>query len=344
MEKGKVTIRDVAAQANVSISTVSRYLADPSRIRPASAQAIREAIRSLGFIPNPFAQGLKRNTSRVVRVIIPDIANSFFSIACKTIGSFFYEHGYSIMICDTDEDPVKEQFYLEDGLQNHAAGILLATTGGNTQYIRQFLPNYSPLVLFDRPEDLLPIDCVGENNELSAAQLTQRMIDAGQTRFAVLLGNDHSVNTLARLRGVRMMAEQAGITLEPDYVFSNLNSKMEAFQVVQKLLAEDGAPRCILACNPKLLEGAVFAINSGHVEWQKQAVLCGFSIEHPSNIATFPLCTVVQNPAAVALRASELLLNRITSKQPVERCEKILIEANVCGQVAAIERERGARK
>ena len=113
MKEKKATIREVAALAGVSISSVSRYLKDPKSIQPLAAYNIKNAIRELQYEPNMFAQNLKRGKSNIVGLVVPH-TEYFFSRVCRGVSDYFFERKYVTFICESDNDGAKEKFYVQE--------------------------------------------------------------------------------------------------------------------------------------------------------------------------------------------------------------------------------------
>jgi DNA-binding LacI/PurR family transcriptional regulator len=307
----RITIKDVARLSGVSISSVSRYLANPTGINPAAAVSVSKAIKDLNYIPSPFAQNLKSETTNSVAVILPDISDHFFSEACKAICTLFYMYNYSVAICDTDSDPEKERRYIDEMVRNRSAGIMLVPCGKNTEYIKDVLRRFPQLMLFDRLEPEIPADMVSEDNERSGYILARHMLDKGHRRFAIFSGSELSVNMHYRLSGMRKALNEEGVDIEDEFSIVNLMSKQDAALAFEKILQKPACPHCILAGNTHLLDGIVVAASRMKLSVPDEYSLAGFSVEDPRYIFPFPVPAIVQNPAELGTRAGELMLKRL---------------------------------
>ena len=307
----RITIKDVARLSGVSISSVSRYLADPTSINPAAAVSVSKTIRELNYVPNPFAQNLKSETTNTIAVILPDISDHFFSEACKAICTLFYMYNYSVTICDTDSDPEKERHYVDKMVKNRSAGIMLVPCGKNTEYLKDVLRRFPRLMLFDRLEPEIPADMVSEDNERSGYILARHMLDTGHRRFAIFSGSELSVNMRYRLSGMRKALHEEGVDIEDEFSIVNLMSKRDAALAFEKLLQKPNCPRCVLAGNTHLLEGIVIAASRLKLSVPDEYSLAGFSVEAPRYIFPFPVPAVVQKPAELGTQAGELMLKRL---------------------------------
>jgi DNA-binding LacI/PurR family transcriptional regulator len=282
---------------------------------------VSKAIRELNFIPNPFAQNLKSESTNIIAVILPDISDHFFSEACKAICNLFYMYTYTVMICDTGGDPDKERRYMDDMIRSRCAGIMLVPCGKNTEYIKEVLSYFLRLMLFDRLEPEIPADMVSEDNLRSGYILARYMLDKGHRRFAIFNGLENSVNMHYRLNGVRKALAEAGLVLEDEYSLVNLRSKVDAAQALEKIVKKPDCSRCILACNTYLLEGIVIATSQMKLSVPDEYSLAGFSVDDPRHLFSFPVPAVVQNPTALGTQAGEMMLKRLRGniKNPIPK-------------------------
>ena len=153
MKQKKVTIREVAELAGVSISSVSRYLADPKSIQPLAAYNIKNAINELQYEPNIFARNLKKGQSQVIGLVVPHM-EYFFGKICSVVSDYFFERQYVTYICESDSTREKELFYVQALLNQKAAGIIIAPCGQNTMYLKNVCKNYTNMVAIDRLEEI----------------------------------------------------------------------------------------------------------------------------------------------------------------------------------------------
>ena len=307
----RVTIKDVAKLSGVSISSVSRYMANPVSINPSAALQVSKAIDELQYVPNPFAQNLKSETTNNIAVILPDISDHFFSEACRAICTLFYIYNYSVTICDTGNDPEKERYYIAEMVKNRCAGVMLVPSGKNTEYIKETLQRFPRLMLFDRLEPGIKADMVSEDNMRSGYVLAQHMLEQGHRRFAILSGSEYSVNMQYRLSGMKKALEEKDVKLEDEFSIINLMSKQEAAEAFEVLAKKPDCPRCFLAGNTHLLAGIVVAAARMRLTIPDTYSLGGFTVEDPRYIFPFPVSAIMQSPAELGTLAGEMMLKRL---------------------------------
>lgn len=330
----KVTIRDVAQMAGVSISSVSRYLKDRGSINPIAAVAIGDAIRQLNYTPNPFAQNLKRDTSNVIAILIPDLSHAFFAKVCRALQTLFYQNNYLVMICDTDEDCEKESYYVEAMLKNRVAGMMIVPCGGNADYLKRIIGANRNVMLFDRMLEDVAVNYVCEDNLDAGRQLTRHMIEKGYRDFAVIAGDRRSINTKLRMEGIYQACTEAGITLKDQYIFKDVVDFSAVHRISEILTAlhdDPNAPRCVITCNPKLTDGAVIAVSKLKLEIPGQLEICGFSIDDPNDVYSVPICTMRQDPYLVGMKSGEMMLKMIKNKTKSKTPKQVLLPMKYCG-------------
>ena len=321
----RVTIKEVAKPAEVSISTVSRYLADPTSINPVSAKNVSKAIKEFNYIPNPFAQNLKSESTNVIAIIMPNIANAYFSEVCKTMCSLFYEEKYLVMICDCDNNPERERYYIDEMIRNRVAGLMISSSGSNGQYLQDVVADGHRVVLFDQMELSVDTDTVNEHNLLSSYNLTQAMVNQGHRRFVILNGPTASANMHFRLLGVKKALEEVNLTPEEKYVFSDLIKLPHVSSVMETLLKDKNAPRCIIANNPILLEHLVYTIKRLGLSVPDEYSVGGFAVRDPRYYYPIPVTAILQQPTEVGLCAGELMLKRLRNKEKKFTPKQIMI-------------------
>ena len=176
MEK-KATIREVAKLAGVSISSVSRYLNDPTSIKPVAAYNVKKAIQELEYAPSAAAQNLKRGKSQMIGIVVPHM-RVFFEEASAVITEYFYERGYMTAVCISNAEEQKERFFVDQMLRQQAAGIVIAPSGKNTDYLRKVCEKHKHFVAIDRAENL---GCpqVLENHKENAYRLVSHLLKNG---------------------------------------------------------------------------------------------------------------------------------------------------------------------
>ncbi|BCU78253.1 LacI family DNA-binding transcriptional regulator [Luteolibacter sp. LG18] len=303
-----VSIKDVAEKAGCSTATVSRVLSGKGYISPDSREKVMAAVEALGYRPNRLARSLREQKSRVIGLILSDIRNPFFSEISRAVEAVAMEAGYSVVICNTDEDPKKEARYLQLMADEKVAGILLSPTRAGFKQALDGGMGFPPIVLFDRKLPDSGLDSVVLDNFDSAQKLTRTLLDGGYRRIAGLFGL-RSYTAMERMRGFHAAFEGTG--LEPAAALQAPAFEAEGERMIDELLKLEPRIDAVLCGSALLASGAFKRLRQRGIRVPAEI---GFAAFDDPTWASFvePPVTVIRQPAATIGQAgAELLMKRI---------------------------------
>lgn len=302
-----VTIIEVAKRAGVSTATVSRVLNGKS-VRTDLATAVRQATEDLGYSPNRTARSLRRRHSEVIALIIPDIENPFFTSLARAVEDRAHSGGYSVVLCNTDEDPAKEARYLSIAESENMAGVVIAPTDPAPQ-LQPLLDRGRSIVVIDRRTDV-PVDHVTFDNPALGAAATRALLHRGHTRIACIAGPEETSTAADRAGGWRTALREARITAEEDLLVHTSFRLDGGRRATEKLLAKARPPQAIVASNNVVAVGALQVLGRhGHSPED-----LGVSIIGDLPFATSPiehLDLIPLRPERMGLAATDRLLARL---------------------------------
>lgn len=204
-----VKIIDVAREAGVSVATVSRTLSNNDRVDPERAARVREAAERLGYRPNRLARNLRRQQTSLWILIISDIENTFFTSVARGVEDVASRNGYSVVLCNSDEDASKEAAYIDLGAAEQAAGVIISPHSAHS-HIDRLTQASIPIVVIDRALDA-PVDAVIADSRGGAHAATEHLITQGWQRPACVTGPRDAETALLRRRGYQDALQAAGI-------------------------------------------------------------------------------------------------------------------------------------
>ena len=303
MKEKKVTIREVAELAGVSISSVSRYLADPKSIQPLAAYNIKNAINELQYEPNMFARNLKRGQTQIVGLIVPHM-EYFFGKICHVVSDYFFERKYITYICESDSEREKELFYVQELLNQRAAGIIIAPSGQNTPYLQGVTKNYKNMIAIDRQEDI-GCDMVLENHRDNAYHLISWLLkNKPCSRIMMLFGWSDSFNTRMCLAGANQALEEAGrdgSRVIKIFTARKIEVVMDALKQLNSVL-EDGERPVIIGFGTDIVEYIAMGIHQLYPEWIGNVDIAGFAMGGTKEKLGMD-CSLVVTPGLYAVLA-----------------------------------------
>lgn len=318
------SIKDVAAQAGVSTTTVSRVLTDPQAVRPVLRERVEAAIAALAYRPNLAARRLRQQKASLIGLIVSDIRSPFFTDVGRAVEDVAYRHGLRLILCNTDEDPAKEQSYLELMADEQASGVIISPSlEGLRRYSGGQWP--FPLVLVDRALPDTPADRVLLDNTAAAQRLTEHLLDAGYRRITALAGA-RSTTGQARHAGYAQAMQARG--LEPRQCW--LQPTVEAGRAAAaELLNKHPAdrPDALLASNGLLLLGAAQAIQSAGLQMPHDIGLAGFDNNDWTTLPALDVTVIEQPTYEIGRTAAELLLQRLA--EPTRPVRSVVLEGRL---------------
>lgn len=302
------SIKDVAGKAGVSIATVSRVLSGKGYISGDAREKVDAAVKALGYRPNRVARSLRAKSSRVIGLILSDIRNPFFSEISRAVENVAVANGYSVLICNADEDPKKEARYLELMDEEKVAGVILSPTRAGLKKLADYRKHGPPVVLFDRKMPDLGIDSVVIDNHEAALKLTRALLDGGYRRIAGVFGAK-SYTADERLGGFRAAFKGRGF--KPAAEFQVPAFEEEGEKVAAEILKLKPTVDAVLCSSALLATGCFKGLRQHGVRMLGDM---GFACFDDPSWAAFvdPPVTVIRQPAAtIGQTVAELLLKRI---------------------------------
>lgn len=303
------SIKEVAEAAGVSTATVSRVLSNNKHVRPEVRQRVMETVDSLRYRPNLVARSLRAQQTRTLGLIVSDIRNPFFTSISRAVEDIAYAAGFSILLCNTDEDPSKEEIYLQVMRDTNVAGIIISPT------LQRLTPLDArqiecPIVVVDRTLKDFNADSIVLDNVDSAYRLTEHLIDNGFQRIGILY-NDMSSTGQQRCQGFEKALRARGLPVVPDYVRAVPPRVAAGFQATLELLSLKEPPDALLTTNSLTMEGALSAIRERQFTIPTDMALVGFD-ETPWASLIQPAITLIEQPTyEIGRTAAELLLQRL---------------------------------
>jgi len=308
-------IRDVAARAGVSVASVSRVLAGRSGVGEDIRRRVLDAVKALDYRPDLAARRLRSRRTDTIGLVVADIRNPFFTEVSRAVEDVAYRQRMRVILCNTDEDPVREQSCLELMQDENVSGVILAPSLRLLSRFRS--TDYPfPLVLVDRCNPDTAADAVVLDNIEAARVLTAHMLDHGYRRVLFLHGAS-SATGRQRLQGYTQGMADRGLPSEAVGVAPVADRSREVAQV---LLARPALPEAVLASSGLILLGLVQALRDAGRRVPEDIAIGGFD-DLPWTRLVDPGVTVIAQPTYdIGRSAAELLLQRIADPAtPVRR-------------------------
>jgi LacI family transcriptional regulator len=328
-------IQDVARQAGVSISTVSRVLNGTAKVNNEVKKRVEASMQALAYQPNPAARSLRTNRSRIIGLLISDIQNPFFMRLIQGVEEEALRHEYSLILCNSNESPQREQQYLDVLYAERVAGAIIVPTrerlGEPT--LTKFRERNIPIVAVDRRVKDKGVDAVLVDNVRGAQEAVTHLINNGYRRIGAVTGPLIVTTGRDRLEGYRQALQEAGITPDPALERSGTFDSETGRKLTTELLRLQPAIEALFVGNNLLTLGALEAIHAYNLQVPNDIALVGYDETYWAALGSLSLTTVMQ-PAyelgsAAALRLFHHLQNpAIQSRQEVMLAPSLVVRGS----------------
>lgn len=318
MAKQTVTIKELAKELGISKSTVSRALRDSSEIGEETKQRVLELARLRNYSPNPFALSLLNHRTYSIGVIVPDIANPFFSSVIGGIEEVAYQRGYQVMIYQSHDAWERELSCTRHIAARRADGVLISIASGTKEHehFRELAENSIPVVFFDRAVDEIQTHKVLVDDYGGAFQATEHLVREGCRKIAHISGHMNLSISRARAQGYKDALIRHGLEVREEWIVTGEFSHEVGSEAAYQLMALRQRPDAIFAASDRIAIGAHSALRQLGYHMPADVALMGFSDLAVSSLLDPPLSTMVQPTFEMGRQSAELLLDMIESKKP----------------------------
>jgi LacI family transcriptional regulator len=308
------TISDVAERAGVSPATVSRVIHSSRNVRSSTRERVERAIEELGYVPSAVAQSLRSKQTRSLALVVPDITNTFWTTVVRGVEDVAQRHGYSVLLCNTDEDLAKQLDYLDFVIRQQVDGVIIAPYDSDAEHLDKLRLRDIPTVVIDRHIEGWEVDSVGSDSVSGSRALVQHLIGLGHRRIAMISGPAITSTAEDRVAGYRLALQEAGIALDPALIQRGEYRSSSGKSLLGQVLDADPPPTAIFAANNALAMGALDVLEERGLRVPQDIALVCFD-DLPNTSLIFPFLTVVAQPVYdMGVNAAQLLLSRIHSE------------------------------
>ena len=308
------SLRQVAKNAGVSISTVSRVLNDSSKVNAATRKLVEKEIKNLGYEPNRVAQRMRyrRGSTKLLGLITPDIKNPYYSSIVRGVEDVAYKKNSAVMLCNSDEVAAKERFYLKVLQSESVDGVILPPIHEHGKIIDELIKKGLPVICVDRRLAKLTVDTVVVDNHKGAYNATAQLINMGHRRIGFISSMPHFSSFKERRQGYENALTSHGIELRQEYIRLGDQRKPETGkQFAHELLSLEDRPTAIFVSNNLMTLGAIEAIHQKNLTIPDDISLIGFD-DMPWAKSINPPLSVVSQPAyEMGRRAANMFFQRI---------------------------------
>ncbi len=316
-------MNDVARLARVGTMTVSRVLNGSANVTEETAKRVYHAIEKLGYRPNEMARALRSLKSRTIGLIVPYLYDPFFATCAHAVNTVAREHGYSVVLTTSNDDPATEYNEAQSMLQRHVEGLLIIPADIRRSRVSQAEFAGTHIVTLDRPVHDARIDSVQVQNQNGAKRAVQHLFQQhGHKRISFLGYNKNLYTVRARFEGYRRAMQEA--RLEPESTFDCSSEEVTA-EIISNQLRGKNPPAAFFTANNLTTRYTLLALIGSGIRVPEEVALVGFDDFELAEIL-HPTLTVVRQPASEMGRvAANLLFDRIKRDEFPEEGNRVVL-------------------
>ncbi|WP_207514487.1 LacI family DNA-binding transcriptional regulator [Longitalea luteola] len=322
----KVNIKVLADQLQLSVSTISKALRDSYEISDETKKKVMELATQLNYIPNPYASSLRRKKSKTIAVVLPEVADNFFSLAINGIQSIAESKGYHVLIYLSHEKYANEKNILEDCQSGRVDGVLISISSetNSAEHINKLQTRNIPVVFFDREQEAIETARVTTNDFDCGLMAAKHLLQKGCRRPAFLSISQSLPICLNRLEGFKAAVQQAGVPEEDrQIVYCTDNDGM--YDQIKLLLQQPNRPDGLIASVEKIVTPVYLTCHELKINIPNEVKVIAFATLDTAPILNPPLTTITQPAFEIGKAAATLLFKGIEKSSFDLRKERMII-------------------
>lgn len=325
-----MNIKDFAKVLNLSTSTVSRAFRDNSDINPETKERILSKAKELNYQPNLYASSLRDKQTKTIAVVLPELANNFFSQAVKGIEQVTRMHNFHTLVYVTDSVYEKEKSILTELQNGRVDGIILSATGEgkNNQHVAALFRKHIPMVFFDRVYDEIAVPKIITNDYQSSYNATADLIQRGSRKIAFLvIDKNHSIGN-TRMLGYMDALADGGLETDKNFILECDNDREISYHIIEKFMRQF-KPDGILTAVERLAIVTYRVCHRNGIKIPEQVKVLGFSSLEIADLLNPSLSTITQPAFEMGKKAAQQLFVGLLSPSKEMPTNTIVLDSNV---------------
>lgn len=309
------TIKDVAKMAGVSTTTVSHVINKTRFVAKDTEEAVQLAIKTLNYSPSAVARSLKVNTTKSIGMIVTTSEAPYFAEIIHSVEEHCYLQGYSLFLCNTQNNPEKVKNHLEMLAKKRVDGLLVMCSE-YTQDSLDLLSSFAgiPMVVMDWGPNA-NTDVIDDHSFNGGYLAAKYLIECGHQHIGIISGELNKTTARTRYEGFLKAMQEADLVVKPQWVLEGAFEPEDGYECMHKILAQNDLPSAIFCCNDVMALGAISAITEKGLRVPDDISIIGYDDIHASRFYAPPLTTVHQSKRRLGRQALNLLLERINQKE-----------------------------
>lgn len=324
-----ITIKDVAKKVGVSPSTVSRVIREESNVHPETREKVLRAVKRMDYSLDGSARAIVKKQTKTIGVSVSDISNPFYPPLIRGIENTINKFGYSMILCNTDENSTKEELYLRVLLEKRIDGLIISPTSSRVPFLKTFKARKIPIVCIDRSLENVEADTVSVDNVHGTFMAVQHLINLGHKRIAIITGIKGVATSEGRLKGYLNALNQYRIDKDGALIVEGNSTIEGGTKATEGLFKLKSPPTAIFSVNNLMTMGVYIALKRLRKSIPKDVAVIGFDDLEWAEALDPPPTAISQPTYTIGTTAAQLLMQRLLNEGPKKKQNIILKTALV---------------
>lgn len=327
----EINLKKLSEELGLSISSVSKALHDSYEISTETKKRVLAMAEKLNYQPNPFARGLRKNKSNTIAVVIPEIANNFFSLVIDGIQLVAQQKEYHVLTYLTHEDYINEVSTINHLQCGRVDGVLISLCGetASVDHLINLQHTGVPIIFFDRIPETMECSTVTTDDYESSFKATEHLMLAGCKKIAFLCVSRFLSITQKRMLGYQAALQKYKIAFDPKLIIQCNNDNISNQAILKKLLSRKVRPDGIFASVEKLAISTYYVCNDLKIKIPQQLKIISFSNLRTASLLSPSLTTITQPAFEIGKESAELLFRMIKKKNLGGYMNKIVLQSSL---------------
>ena len=319
-----VSLKDIADKLNLSVSTVSRVANNKGNVKPATQAIVEKALKEYNYTPNQIARSLKNKSTNTIGIIVPDISEIFFSNIFKGLESTLNRFGYTIILCDTEENPVKEELYLNLLIEKQIDGIVVASVIDDESVYGKLFDLKLPVVFMDNlPYIRTNYDSVSLDNRKASLLAVDLLVSHGHRKIGTISGKMTESSCRDRKIGFVEAMNHFEIDTNEALIKEGDSKEDSGYKRMTEMLESGLEMTAVYVTSSKMTYGAIKAIKDKGLKIPGDISLVGFDVHDESGLMIPSVTTILQPAKEIGEISGEIIVEKI--KNPDKRYSKRIV-------------------
>ena len=317
-----ISIKDVALEAGVSVTTVSHVVNSTRYVAPATKEKVEKAINDLGYQPSSLARALKVKSTKTIGMLVSSSTNPFFAEVVQGVEEGCYQKGFSLILCNSGDQHERHLSYLRTLMQKRIDALVVMTKSDDEIFNEQLKRLKTlPKILLDFE---LSVDgcAIVDDSILGGTLAANHLLEHGFFKIGCLTGPVDHPRSRDRLKGFIEAVEVSGLSIRSDWIIADDLSAPGGYHAMKKLLQAEEQPNAVFACNDMMAIGAYRAIQERGLVVGRDISIIGYDDLELAAYLTPSLTTVHQPSFDLGLKAADILIDHLENKTELPKLLK----------------------